>query len=68
VTRDQLIRRLRKLARKQGIEFRVDFAHGKGSHAALYFGSRVTICPDGELKSGTLSAVLKDLGIDRARL
>jgi mRNA interferase HicA len=38
---------------------------GKGSHVTLYFGTCMTIVrnPKSELKTGTLHAMLKQLGI-----
>ncbi|MGK7917194.1 MAG: type II toxin-antitoxin system HicA family toxin [Prochloraceae cyanobacterium] len=38
---------------------------GKGSHVTLYFGQRFTIVrnPKDELKTGTLKAMLPQLGI-----
>jgi mRNA interferase HicA len=61
----ELIRRLRKLGRQEGVT--VDFVpqRGKGSHGTLYFGERFAIVRDlkDELKTGTLHAVLKQLGL-----
>ncbi|HEX3554397.1 MAG TPA: type II toxin-antitoxin system HicA family toxin [Thermoanaerobaculia bacterium] len=38
---------------------------GKGSHGTLYFGSRFTVIRDlkDELKTGTLHAMLQQLGL-----
>ena len=38
---------------------------GKGSHATLYFGTRFTVVRNlkDELKTGTLQAMLKQLGL-----
>ncbi len=43
---------------------------GKGSHGTLYFGDRLTIVrnPKDELKTGTLHAMLAQLGLTRAEL
>jgi hypothetical protein len=68
VTRDQLIRRLRKLAREDGVAFEVIARRGKGSHVLLGFGGRRQPCPDGELKKGLLLGLLKEFGIDARRL
>ena len=61
----EFIKKIKKLAQKKGIEVRVDLKRGKGSHVTLYFGDRLTILrnPKDELKTGTLKAMLKQLGI-----
>jgi hypothetical protein len=43
---------------------------GKGSHVTLYFGDRLTVVrnPKDELKTGTLHAMCKQLGIRRDEL
>jgi mRNA interferase HicA len=43
----------------------VNSSRGKGSHVTLYFGDRLTIVrnPKDELKTGTLKAMLSQLGI-----
>jgi len=40
--RDKLIKRVQKLAKKQGIEFFVDKKKGKGSHYRVKFGAEVS--------------------------
>jgi mRNA interferase HicA len=62
---NEFIKKIQKLARKRGIETKVDSKRGKGSHVTLYFGDRLTILrnPKDELKTGTLKAMLKQLGI-----
>ena len=59
----EFLRKLKKLARKRGIELTVTAA--KGSHHKVYFGGVQTIVPmhNSELKTGTLNAILKDLGL-----
>ena len=49
----------------RGLGSRVDEKRGKGSHVTLYMGSRMTIVrnPKDELKTGTLHAMCKQLGI-----
>ena len=48
----------------------VDEKRGKGSHVTLYFGDRMTIVrnPKDELKTGTLHAMCKQLGIRKSDL
>ncbi len=61
----EFIRRVRKLAKGRGIQARVGKKRGKGSHVTLYFGERFTIVrnPKDELKTGTLKAMLNQLGL-----
>ncbi|MDE2751298.1 MAG: type II toxin-antitoxin system HicA family toxin [Gemmatimonadota bacterium] len=42
---------------------RFDPRRGRGSHGLLYLGSRRTVVKHGELRPGTLRAMLKQLGI-----
>lgn len=61
----EFIRKVQTLARARGVACRVDEKRGKGSHVTLYFGDRLTIVrdPKDELKTGTLHAMCKQLGI-----
>jgi mRNA interferase HicA len=61
----ELIRRLRRLGRRRGISVEVLAERGKGSHRLLYFGKRLTVIrdPKDEIKTGTLHAMLKQLGL-----
>ena len=62
---NEFIKKIQKLAKKRGISANVDSKRGKGSHVTLYFRSRLTIVrnPKDELKTGTLKAMLSQLGI-----
>ena len=62
---EAFIRRTRRYARKNGLEFLQDVRRGKGSHQTIYLGSRFTVVPHGEIGSGLLAAMLKELGINR---
>ena len=64
MNRGEFIRRARRYARRNGLDFDYDPAGGKGSHGALTLGDRRTIVPYGEIRRGTLSAMLRQLGID----
>lgn len=64
MTRDALIRELRKLARKRNERFKVDRGHGKGSHYRVYFGDRFTTIKSGELKPGYVKLIKQQLRID----
>ena len=61
----ELIRRVRKVGRRRGIFVEFSPERGKGSHCMLYFGSRFTVVRNlkDELKTGTLHAILKQLGL-----
>lgn len=61
----EFIRKAQGLAKARGLDSRVDEKRGKGSHVTLYLGSRMTIVrnPKDELKTGTLHAMCKQLGI-----
>ena len=63
MNRDELLRALRKIARKDGLAVQIAKTKGKGSHAKIFYGERSTICPDGELKTPTLKGVLAQLGL-----
>lgn len=65
MTGNEFLRRLRALGRVRGVGVRLDAARGKGSHQTLYFGTAFTILrdPKDELKTGTLHAMCKQLGI-----
>jgi mRNA interferase HicA len=63
----ELIKKLQKLAKMKGMECYLDEKRGKGSHITLYFGEKFTIIrnPKDELKTGTLNAILKQLGVTK---
>lgn len=62
---NEFIRRMRDYAKRRGLpcEWRPDL--GKGSHGVLVVGVRRTVVrnPKDELKTGTLHAMLKQLGL-----
>jgi mRNA interferase HicA len=66
----EFIRKAQALAKARGLGSRVDEKRGKGSHVTLYLGSRMTIVrnPKDELKTGTLHAMCKQLGIRKDEL
>lgn len=61
----ELIRRIRRLGRRRGITVEIVAERGKGSHRLLYYGRRCTVIrdPKDEVKTGTLHAVLRQLGL-----
>ena len=64
---NEFIKKVSNLAKKRGVECRVDRKRCKGSHETLYFGDRKTIIrnPKDELKTGTLYAMLDQVGIGK---
>jgi mRNA interferase HicA len=65
MTGNEFIRKVKKLGRKKGVS--VEFVHrrGKGSHGTLFYGKSFTIVCNlrNELKTGTLHAMLTQLGL-----
>ena len=61
----EFVRRARRYARKNGLDFHFDPARGKGSHGTVYVGHLMTAVQHGEIPIGTLSSMLKDLNINR---
>ena len=62
---DQFIRRARKWARTHGREERVDSSRGKGGHVTQWIGDRFTVVKTGEIGTGLLAAMLKQLDIPK---
>lgn len=61
----EFVRRVRRVGRRRGISVELSPERGKGSHGTLYFGSRFTVLRNlkDEVKTGTLHAMLKQLGL-----
>jgi len=62
---NEFVKKIKRLAKKKSVQCSLKRERGKGSHATLYFGDRVTIVRNlkDELKTGVLKAMLKQLGI-----
>lgn len=67
MTREQLIRALRRYARKRNIAFEVDTKKGKGSHYTVFVGDKFTTVQD-KINPGRIERVLKQLNVDPADL
>ncbi len=67
---NEFIRKVQIIAKERGLASRVDEKRGKGSHVTLYLGDRFTVVrnPKDELKTGTLHAMCKQLGIGKEDL
>jgi hypothetical protein len=67
----ELLRKLRRLARRRNIEFDFNPATGKGGHGLITFGDRRTLLRSSrhkEVPGGSLRGMLSDLGIDPREL
>lgn len=64
---NDLLKKLRKLAKQNDVTVTIEKHHGKGSHATLYFGDNRTTIKDRkkEIGKGLLNSMLADLGIDK---
>lgn len=71
MTRDELIRKLRRLARDRGLHFGVDRRRGKGSHWVVELGDRKQPVPQaggGDIRPGTLRSIFRGLGLSPSDL
>jgi mRNA interferase HicA len=61
----EFVRKVRRLGKIRGVSVALLAERGKGSHTTLYYGERLTVVGDlkGELKKGTLHAMLTQLGL-----
>jgi mRNA interferase HicA len=68
MTGNELLKRLRKIARERGLHLDLVRERGKGSHATLYLGHRFTVIKDRkkEIGPGLLRKMLNDLGLDKS--
>ena len=67
MTGRESIKRVRQIGRKRGVAVRLDRERGKGSHATLYYGSRLTVIPDRrhDIRPALLAEMLRQIGLDR---
>ena len=64
MTREALIRELRKWARKKRVHFAVIPDKGKGSHYRVEVGDKFTTIKSGELKPAYVALIKRQLGVD----
>lgn len=66
----ELLRKLKRYAKENGLVLRFEERHGKGSHGMLFLGSRRTVLKDRkkEIAPGLLAAMLADLGLTKEDL
>ena len=65
MTGKEFRKRAKRYAKARRLAFRYEADRGKGSHGLLHVGDRRTIVSHGELATGTVRGMLKQLGIDR---
>lgn len=68
MNRTELLKALKKLAKKQGVAFNWEPQPGKGGHGRVTLGDRRTIIASGEIPTGTLAAILRQLAIKKKDL
>jgi hypothetical protein len=61
--RDRFIAEIRSEARAMGLSFRVDYRKGKGGHAMVYVGDRLTTLPSREIDPKTARKIRRQLGL-----
>ena len=61
----EFLRRLRRYARRHRFDVAFEPTRGKGSHGSVWLGAYRTTVRHGEIPTGTLASMLKDLHIDR---
>jgi hypothetical protein len=62
--RERFIGELRKAAKKRGLAFRFEKWRGKGGHAMVWVGDKVTTVPSREIDPKTASKIRKALGLE----
>lgn len=66
MNRDQFRRALKGYCKDQGLPApEWNMRRGKGGHATVAIGETFTVVPSGELKTFTLEAILKQLGLPK---
>jgi len=61
----EFIKRVKKYAKTNGLDFELNSRQGKGSHSVLKVGSKRTTVKHGEFHKSLLHAMLKQLNIDK---
>jgi hypothetical protein len=62
--RNRFLAELRDEARAKGLSFKVSTRRGKGSHALVQIGDRVTTIPDRDIDPKTAQKIRKGLGLE----
>jgi hypothetical protein len=61
--RDRFIAELKEEAKAAGLSFRVEAGRGKGGHAMVYVGDKLTTSPSREIDPKTARKIRKQLGL-----
>lgn len=61
--RDRFITALRTDAKARGLAFKVEYGRGKGGHAMVYVGTKLTTLPSREIDPKTARTIRKALGL-----
>ena len=63
----ELMKLLKRHAKASGLPFDEVRGRGKGGHIEVHLGSRKTVIPHskGEMPTGTVNAILKQLGVKK---
>jgi hypothetical protein len=62
--RDRFLAELRDIARARGLDFRVTKGRGKGGHAMVWVGDRVSTVPSRDIDPKTAAKIRRALGLD----
>ncbi|WP_321336493.1 hypothetical protein [Breoghania sp.] len=62
--RDKFLADLAKAAKSRDLSFSVNFGRGKGGHAFVYCGDKVTTIPSRDIDPKTARKIKKALGLD----
>jgi hypothetical protein len=62
--RDRFLAELRDIARAGGLDFRVTKGRGKGGHAMVWVGDRVSTVPSRDIDPKTAAKIRRALGLD----
>ena len=67
---NELLKKLRKVAKHRGERLEFIKKHGKGTHGTICLGERFTTMKDRkkEIGKGLLNAMLEQLGVDKDEL
>ena len=67
---NELLKKLKKLAKERQVHLELIKAHGKGSHSTLKFGANKTTIKDlkKEIGPGLLKKILDHLGINKEEI
>jgi hypothetical protein len=68
MTREQLLKAIRKWCRANGVPFALDMKGGKGGHYKVAVGDRWTIIQASNLHPHYIDAVLRQLGIPKGEI